>query len=92
MTDWLKKVYADPNADVACSLALTCNWYESELKEAKRTKALLKQLKSVRSNGENNDPAEVCQVLDTIKEKVPVKLRNRLFDFDCATQSFAAEC
>lgn len=89
MTEWIKK--QDPNANIACSLAVTCNWYEDELKEQGR-KDLAKQLREVRSKGENTDPVEVCQAMDDIKAEVFEPLRNRLFDFDCSTQLFGVEC
>ena len=82
MADWLKE--GGEEACRPCLLPVTIAWYCDELK-ARGHPDLAAELETVRKSG---DSSRVCETMDSIKERVPPELRERLEDFDCATQNF----
>jgi len=91
MEEWIQQ--DDPHADDPrycrpCQLGLTANWYFNELKE-RGHKDLAESLHTIVTNEEESAmPLTVCKEFDRIKNVVEEPLRERLKDFDCATQSF----
>jgi hypothetical protein len=65
-----------------CMLGPSLQCYISELEE-NGVKDKATKLKEV---AENEDPLTVCQTMDKIKQEVENPLRERLKEFDCATQ------
>jgi hypothetical protein len=67
-----------------CMLTVAVPWYFDELEE-RGLKDLSSDLEAVQKEG---DPLKVAAALDQIKEQVTPELKQRLLEFDCATQSF----
>jgi hypothetical protein len=59
-------------------------WYFEELEE-RGEKELLDDLEVVQKKG---NPIETAAALDQVKEQADPELRQRLLEFDCATQTF----
>jgi len=91
MEEWIQQedTHADdPRFCRPCRLGVVASWYVSELKEQGQ-KDLADALKSITSNEEDaNLPLTICKEFDRIKGVVEEPLRERLKDFDCATQVF----
>lgn len=91
MEDWIKQ--PDPRKDDLencrkCRLPVTTNWYFTELKE-KGLSDLAASLEKLASKEDDPELAlTICREFDRIKGVVEEPLRERLKDFDCATQSF----
>ena len=91
MEEWIGQ--EDPNKDDlekcrACQLGVTANWYFNELEEQGH-KELAASLEKIATKEEDPDlPLTLCKEFDRIKDVVGEPLRERLEDFDCATQSF----
>ena len=84
MADWIK-TDPDPNGDEncrSCAIPVTVAWYRDELKNMKRND-LAARLEEI---GLNANPLTTAQELDNIKDVVGAKERERLLDFDAATQ------
>ena len=78
----------DPEHCRPCRLGVTANWYFNELQE-KGHKDLAAIIEQVGTNENDPDmPLTLCKQFDIIKAVVEEPLRERLKDFDCATQSF----
>lgn len=78
----------DPEKCRPCRLGITANWYFNELKEQGQ-KALAASLEKIATNENDPEmPLTLCKEFDRIKSVVEEPLRERLKDFDCATQSF----
>lgn len=69
-----------------CALGPTVQWYTSELEERGK-KEMAQELLSV-AEKEDINPLTLCEQLDKIKEQVGGPLRERLLEFDCATQLY----
>jgi predicted GNAT family acetyltransferase len=67
-----------------CMLTITIPWYFEEL-EALGDKELVDDLEKIQKEG---DPLKVAAALDQIKEQVSPEVKQRLLEFDCASQSF----
>ena len=91
MEEWISQ--KDPHKDDPrycrpCQLGVTANWYHSELEDQGR-KDLAEKLEKITNDTNNpNMPLILCKEFDRIKKVVEEPLRERLKDFDCATQSF----
>lgn len=82
MKEWV--AIQDPEKCHSCLLQITIPWYYDELRENGRDD-LIKELEPIQLKG---DPEAIGAELDLIKEKVEPGLKQRLLEFDCATQSF----
>ncbi|MDD4874610.1 MAG: LAGLIDADG family homing endonuclease [Dehalococcoidales bacterium] len=82
MTNWIQGL--DEEECRTCILPVCMSWYYDELNE-KGEKDWAAKLDVMRQTG---IPLDVCKMLDEIKEKVNTELRERLLEFDCATQTF----
>ena len=82
MVDWVTG--PDPEKCRTCMLTITVPWYFEEL-EAVGEKELVEDLEVVQKEG---DPLKVAAALDQIKEQVKPEVKQRLQEFDCASQSF----
>lgn len=91
MEEWIKQ--EDPHKDDEvkcrpCRLGVIANWYFTELEEQGH-KDLAASLETITTKEDDpNLPLTLCKEFDRIKEVVEKPLRERLKDFDCATQSF----
>jgi len=91
MAEWLGQ--EDPHKDDPeycrpCRLGVTANWYLNELQE-KGHKDLAESIEQIVNKEDDAEmPLTLCKELDRIKDVVEEPLRERLKDFDCATQSF----
>lgn len=85
MTSWISGMTEEECRE--CELPVCMNWYYTELEEQGR-KDLAEKLDVIRQTGV---PLEVCKFLDLIKDQVTPELRERLLEFDCATQSFETD-
>lgn len=78
----------DPDHCRPCRLGVTANWYFNELQDQGR-KDLAENVEKIALNENEPDmPLTLCKEFDRIKDVVEEPLRERLKDFDCATQSF----
>ena len=78
----------DPEYCRPCRLGVTANWYFNELQEQGH-KDLAESIEQIASKEDDSEmPLTLCKELDRIKDVVEEPLRERLKDFDCATQSF----
>ena len=77
----------DPEHCRPCRLGVTANWYFNELQEQGH-EDLAKTLEKISSKEDPEMPLTLCKIFDIIKDVVEEPLRERLKDFDCATQSF----
>jgi hypothetical protein len=82
MAEWLAN--EDEEHCHSCTLAITLPWYYEEL-EKLGDKNLIEELEVVQKTG---IPVDIGEAMDTVKEKVPPEVKQRLLEFDCATQSF----
>jgi len=91
MEEWIGQ--EDPHKDDPlycrpCRLGVIASWYFNELKE-KGHEDLAEGLEKVALQEEEPEmPLTLCKEFDRIKTVVEEPLRERLKDFDCATQSF----
>jgi len=91
MEEWMRQ--EDPHKDDPgycrpCRLGVTAQWYFSELNEHGH-EGLAENIEKIATNGEDPEmPLTLCKEFDRIKKVVEEPLRERLKDFDCATQSF----
>ena len=91
MEEWLEQ--EDPHKDNPdycrpCRLGVTANWYFNELKEKGHTD-LAVVIEEITNKAEDPEMhLTLCKEYDRIKGVVEEPLRERLKDFDCATQSF----
>lgn len=91
MEEWIRE--PDPHKDDPefcrpCRLGVIAQWYFNELKE-KGHQDLAAVIEQIGTNDENPDmPLTLCKQFDIIKVVVEEPLRERLKDFDLATQSF----
>ena len=69
-----------------CTLGPTIQWYTSELEERGKEE-LAHELLEIAQKPDTT-PLTLCQQLDKIKEQVGGPLRERLLEFDCATQLY----
>jgi hypothetical protein len=82
MTEWVQS--EDTAKCRECMLTITVPWYYEEL-EAQGEKELAEDMQKVQQEG---DPVKVAAALDQIKEQVKPEVKQRLLEFDCASQSF----
>jgi len=82
MTEWAAG--EDETKCRECMLTITVPWYYEEL-EAQGEKELAEDMQKVQQEG---DPVKVAAALDQIKEQVKPEVKQRLLEFDCASQSF----
>lgn len=91
MEEWISQ--EDPNKDDpekcrACFLGVPANWYFNEL-EKQGLKELAASLEEIANKQDDPElPLTLCKEFDRIKAVVGEPLRERLKDFDCATQTF----
>jgi len=91
MEEWISQ--EDPHKDDPrfcrpCRLGVIASWYFNELQEQGQ-KGLAASLEKITSKEDDPEmPLTLCKELDKIKGVVEEPLRERLKDFDCATQSF----
>ncbi|MBA7712636.1 hypothetical protein ES703_121619 [subsurface metagenome] len=94
MEEWIRE--EDPHKDDPefcrpCRLGVIAQWYFNELNE-KGHPDLAAVIEQIGTNDENPDmPLTLCKQFDIIKAVVEEPLRERLKDFDNATQSFNPE-
>lgn len=94
MEEWIRG--EDPHKDDPkfcrpCRLGVIGQWYFNELKE-KGHQDLAAVIEQIGTSDENPDmPLTLCKQFDIIKAVVEEPLRERLKDFDNATQSFNPE-
>ena len=84
MADWVKE---KGESCRPCVIPVTMEWYHSELKE-RHEDALAAQVEAAQ---DSEDIEVVGRVLDEIKAKASPELRDRLLEFDCATQQLKPE-
>jgi hypothetical protein len=84
MAEWVKIEEEDPNKCHECMIPIVVAWYFEELEE-RGEKELLDDLEVVQKKG---NPIETAAALDQVKEQADPELRQRLLEFDCATQTF----
>ena len=77
----------DPEHCRPCRLGVIAQWYHSELKEQGH-EDLAAVIEQVAESPDPDMPLTLCKEFDIIKAVVEEPLRERLKDFDCATQSF----
>lgn len=91
MEEWIRQddpLKDDPRHCRPCRLGITANWYFNELKDNGH-RDLAAVIKQVTSKAEDPEmPLTLCREFDIVKAVVEEPLRERLKDFDCATQSF----
>jgi len=80
----------DPDHCRPCRLGVTAQWYHSELKEQGH-EDLAALVEQVAESPDPDMPLTLCRQMDIIKDVVEESLRERLKDFDCATQSFTPD-
>jgi len=91
MEEWLKQEDLhkdDPLFCAPCRLGITANWYFNELQERGKKDLAASIEKIVDKANDPEMPLTLCKEFDRIKTVVEEPLRERLKDFDCATQSF----
>ncbi len=78
----------DPEHCRPCRLGVTASWYLNELQEQGH-KDLAESIEQIAGKEDDPEmPLTLCKEFDRIKDVVEEPLRERLKDFDCATQSF----
>lgn len=82
MADWVDE--EDEEKCRICMLTITIPWYYDELKAAGETD-LVEELEEIQKEG---IPIKIAIALDQIKENVTPEVKQRLLEFDCASQSF----
>jgi len=88
MAEWVKE--PDPRGICReCLLGPVLQWYHEEL-EAKGYSEQAHELEKLSRQAEEL-PLQLCEQFDKIKGEVEESLRERLLDFDCATQSYEPE-
>lgn len=91
MEEWIRQddpLKDDPKHCRPCRLGVTANWYFNELKEKGHTD-LAAVIERIADKAEDPEmPLTLCREFDIIKDVVEEPLRERLKDFDCATQSY----
>jgi len=91
MDEWIRQddpLKDDPEYCRPCRLGVTANWYFNELQDQGR-KDLAENLERLATNEDDPEmPLTLCKEFDRIKTVVEEPLRERLKDFDCATQAF----
>jgi len=90
MEEWIRQEDPhkdDPNHCRPCRLGVTANWYYNELKEQGHPD-LAAVIEKVAEDPDPDMPLTLCKEFDIIKNVVEEPLRERLKDFDCATQAF----
>jgi len=88
MKVWVQE--EDPNGICReCLLAPVLQWYREELNEKGHTK-FAEELAQIAHEAEVL-PLTLCEKLDNIKGEVEESLRERLEEFDCATQAYNPE-
>ncbi|GAI89096.1 unnamed protein product [marine sediment metagenome] len=91
MEEWIRQddpLKDDPKHCRPCRLGVPANWYFNELQE-KGHEDLAAVIEHIATRVEGPDmPLILCREFDIIKAVVEEPLRERLKDFDCATQSF----
>jgi len=90
MEEWIRQedpLKDDPKHCRPCRLGVTANWYSNELKEQGH-EDLAAVIEQVVERPDPDMPLTLCREFDIIKAVVEEPLRERLKDFDCATQSF----
>jgi hypothetical protein len=90
MQDWIRE-----KSEVECKPCLLgplASWYRDELTERglPEKAAELEQVAESTDMDDENAVLTFCQKLDNIKEAVEAPLRERLKEFDCATQNFSS--
>jgi len=80
MKEWVAE--EDPDSCRPCVLPVAMSWYYEELTD-RGLGDLAQELDTVKDTG---DPDQVAEMLDSIKERVDPEVKNRLLEFDCATQ------
>lgn len=91
MEEWIKQKDPrenDPEYCRPCQLGITANWYFYELQERGKKNLATSIEKIVDKEDDPEMPLTLCREFDRIKAVVEEPLRERLKDFDCATQSF----
>jgi len=91
MDEWIHQ--EDPHEDDpkycrSCRLGVIASWYINELKEQghQDLAAVIEQISFDETDPDL--PLTLCKQFDIIKAVVEEPLRERLKDFDCATQAF----
>lgn len=84
MSKWLEE---DTSYCRPCILPVTIDWYHQELNK-RGYPELAQELDNVRMT---LDSTATCELMDKLKDKLPLEVRHQLLEFDCATQEFAAE-
>ena len=79
MAEWIQ---VDSENCKPCALAPVVQWYATELKDQGEGEKS-QHLKDI---AVKEDPLTICQEMDKIKDSVGEPLRERLKEFDCATQ------
>jgi len=91
MEEWIRQddpLKDDPEHCRPCRLGVIANWYFTELQEQGHND-LAENLEKIATKEDDPEmPLTLCGEFDRIKEAVAEPLRERLKDFDCATQSF----
>lgn len=91
MEEWIRQddpLKDDPEHCRPCRLGVPANWYYNELQDQGR-KDLAENLEKIAGKEDDPElPLTLCKEFDRIKAVVEEPLRERLKDFDCATQSF----
>jgi hypothetical protein len=82
MVDWVASEDSAKCHD--CIMTVTIPWYYEEL-EKLGDKELMADFETIQKEG---DSIKIAATLDQIKEQVPPEVKQRLLEFDCATQSF----
>ena len=91
MEEWIRQEDPkkdDPEQCRPCRLGVTSSWYFNELQDRGRKDLAEKLEQVVMKEDDPEMPLTLCKEFDRIKDVVEVPLRERLKDFDCATQSF----
>jgi len=91
MEEWIGQ--EDPNKDDPekcrpCILGVIANWYFNELEEQGHKELAASLGKIANKEDDPELPLTICKEFDRIKGVVEEPLRERLKDFDCATQAF----
>ena len=78
----------DPELCRPCRLGVIANWYFNELEDQGHKELAVSLEKIANKEDDPELPLTLCKEFDRIKDTVEEPLRERLKDFDCATQSF----
>ncbi len=85
MVEWVQGGDAEKCRD--CMFTITIPWYYEELQE-RGLNEIMEDMEKIQKEG---DPIKVAAALDQIKEQVEPEVKQRLLEFDCATQSFETD-